>query len=288
MSEQPTLLFCVGATKAGTGWLFDHLSRHADCHLRSIKELHYFNALDDRRRARQVTLHRARAARAAQALRDRPAQGRALARLADHEAWLSVLSRPGEDRAAYLGYLTDGRQGQRIVGDFTPAYATLPVDRLAAMARLGPDVRMVYLMRDPVDRLWSHVRMLARRIASPDEIGPAAERLFDEVLAGRRPDVVNRGDYVGAVARLRAAVEPERLLILSQAGLLCRAGLARLSTFLGIAEAPADVSRRVNAGPQIALGAERHARAYRALRPHYDLMHSLFPDEVRDGGRATG
>ncbi|MDB5657806.1 MAG: hypothetical protein JWS10_421 [Cypionkella sp.] len=35
MSKQPTLLFCVGATKAGTSWLYDHLFAHPECHFRT-------------------------------------------------------------------------------------------------------------------------------------------------------------------------------------------------------------------------------------------------------------
>jgi hypothetical protein len=50
MAANPTALFCVGATKAGTGWpvrlLQDQPDCHPDCHARAIKELHYFDALD--------------------------------------------------------------------------------------------------------------------------------------------------------------------------------------------------------------------------------------------------
>ena len=45
MSEA-TLMFGVGATKAGTSWLYRYLADHPECHLRSIKELHFFDALD--------------------------------------------------------------------------------------------------------------------------------------------------------------------------------------------------------------------------------------------------
>ena len=49
MGDQPTLLFCVGATKAGTSWLFDYLKHHPECHLRSVKELQYFYAHEQNR-----------------------------------------------------------------------------------------------------------------------------------------------------------------------------------------------------------------------------------------------
>ena len=46
MSDEPTLLFCVGAAKSGTTWLYRYLHDHPECHLRSIKELHFFDTID--------------------------------------------------------------------------------------------------------------------------------------------------------------------------------------------------------------------------------------------------
>ena len=45
MSGQ-TFIFCVGATKAGTSWLYDYLNSHRECQLPAVKELHYFDALE--------------------------------------------------------------------------------------------------------------------------------------------------------------------------------------------------------------------------------------------------
>ena len=46
MSDEPTLMFCIGATKAGTSWLHRYISNHPESHMRGIKELHYFDALE--------------------------------------------------------------------------------------------------------------------------------------------------------------------------------------------------------------------------------------------------
>ena len=42
----PVLMFGVGAAKSGTSWLYQYLAAHPDCHLRSIKELHFFDTRD--------------------------------------------------------------------------------------------------------------------------------------------------------------------------------------------------------------------------------------------------
>lgn len=49
--------------------------------------------------------------------------------------------------------------GDRMKGEITPAYGTLPRDRIALIHSLMPDLRIVLLIRDPVERAWSHALM---------------------------------------------------------------------------------------------------------------------------------
>lgn len=280
MTLEPTLLFCVGATKAGTTWLFDYLAGHRDCHLRSIKELHYFDCVETGRFGQQLKLQRAAAERLA--ARGAPEGSARAARLArkrrDVADWIGVLSARREDRGAYLGYLQGGIGARRLVADITPAYALLPETRLRAMAGLSPGARFVYLLRDPVARLWSHVRMLARRESDATGFEAAAGRIMDSVLDGAPSGAAERGDYAGSLTRLRAAVEPSRLLVMFQEEMTSLPGLARLCGFLGIAPEPGDFGKRVHEGAPLALPEAQRARAAAFLRPQYDYVSRLFPD----------
>jgi hypothetical protein len=47
----------------------------------------------------------------------------------------------------------------RIRGEFTPAYSILPVSRIREVAALNPAMRLVLVVRHPVERAWSHVEM---------------------------------------------------------------------------------------------------------------------------------
>ena len=279
MTGQTTVLFCVGATKAATSWLYRYLAAHPDCHLRSIKELHYFDALEEgrlrvRRKAVEADLLMAQA---------READGRGndyLTRvIRDLTDWVAVLSRGHNSISAYLGYLFDGIGSKRLVADITPAYSLLSVDRLRMMAGIAPDVRFLYLLRDPVARMWSSARMLGRRRANgrgefPAKSVEAMEQMLSAVEWGRK----DREDYEGTIARLREAVAPERLLILLQDELMTVPGIARLCRFLGIADHPADFETRHHEGLPLALPDDLRARAQRALRPQYDFVATLFPD----------
>ncbi len=263
------VFLCLGAAKAGTSWLHRQLAAHPECHFRAIKELHYFDALANGKLRDELAKHRdqqkdllERVAASGRA----PGPGQAL-RLADRAAWMDVLER-GDDTAAYLNYLQNGADG-RLVGDMTPSYALLPEARLAAMATMAPDVRFLYLLRDPVERLWSHIRMIAAR---RDDQGVVTERrcarILKRTLAGRETQIVNRSDYASALARLRA-VSPAKLLVEAFEDMVRGDGLARICDFLGIARITPDPVA-VHEGQALAMTADQRRAAQDWLRPQYD------------------
>lgn len=269
----PVLLFGIGATKAGTSWLHRYLAGHPDCALRSIKELHFFDTAADRDAHRWY-------------LRDLDRKGEALAaeiaaapgapddervfRLAELRHYRRVLKR--HDEGAYLDFVEGARGDERVAGDITPAYGLLTAERLAHMARLRADVRFVYLMRDPVDRLWSHVRMVAKRRGGQGDFAGAAQALLDRVMAGAENHIVLRGDYRSVLEKLAAAVDPARAFVCTCEDLFEGDALGRLCAFLGIDHIPGDRETRVHAGEAAAMRPDQRRRAADFLRPQYEFV----------------
>jgi len=277
VNSGPTVLFCVGATKAGTSWLHRYLSDHEQCHLRSIKELHYFDALENGTLATQTKRNQI----ARQDLSDRlgdanPTKAANILRqLGDREHWLDVLARPAPDVAAYHGYLTGGLQDETVVADMTPAYALLSGDRLRAMAAIAPDTRFIYLLRDPVARLWSHVRMMAARRADDGIVRRGrADRIFDRVLKGREEQIAMRSDYRSAIDKLAASVDPGRLLITFYEDLFDGDGLGRICQFLSIRKTPADIGRKIHQGQALAMLDDQRRRARAWLKEQYEFVQA--------------
>jgi Sulfotransferase family len=276
MTDGPTLLYGVGAAKAGTSWLYRHLRGHPDCHLRTIKELHYFDTLESGNFERQAAAHRQRLTVAAGDTNLNAAQRARRAR--DTADWIAVLDRRGADGPAYLDYLTAGRGSRPLVADITPAYGMLPEARLRQMASVVRETRFLFILRDPLSRLWSHLRMLAqRRAGAGGDVEAQAHGILARVLAGQEADAVNRGDYAGTVARLRRAVDPSRLLILFQEELMSLPGLARLWAFLGIsARQTVEFDARVHEGARVALPEASRRRALALLAPQYEFVAREF------------
>ncbi len=279
VSGPPTLLFCAGAVKAGTSWLYEYLRDHPETYFRTIKEMQYFDRLAERSLGGRIRKLDQEIAGFEAELED----GRAkwvpwvLRQIGDRAEYRQVLQSGPEPTAGYLRYLTAGAGDKRLAGEMTPEYGLLPVEKMRAMNALAPDVRWVFLMRDPVSRLWSHVRMLVRRKKPPAAgFAAACEAKFDEVLAGRAVDVSERGDYVAIHGRLVQAVAPEKRLVTFYEHLMSPEGIDRVTGFLGLSNHPARADRLVHPGIAAEMPEALRQRARDWLRPQYDFVAATF------------
>ena len=113
--------------------------------------------------------------------------------------------------------------GQRpILGESSPYYAFHPesAQRIAADV---PDARLIFVLRDPVERAWSHYRY---EVARGFETLDCAEAFATESSAVADPDTATRqrnhrhfsyaarSRYAEQLVRLRAPFDPEQVLVI--------------------------------------------------------------------------
>lgn len=216
------IVFGVGATKAGTSWLWECLSSHPEVSARAVKELHYFDTDAAADRDRQL----AGFARVRARLEANNAAPR---RIADLDALCDVISGDRAGDAAYREFVS----GQGVALDVTPSYGLLPVTVLERMVAAFPGARFIYLVRDPVERLWSHIRMeVTRRMQPGANFDSRSRAMLRRIIddAGEE-QITLRGDYRAAITRLGEAISADRLAVLVSeemtAEAVCRAaGLA--------------------------------------------------------------
>lgn len=278
MSQPPTLLFCAGAVKAGTSWLYEYLRGHPETYLRSIKEMQFFNKLDEGALGARVQRMKKEIAGMEAELDSGKARFPVwvLQQIADRVEYCRLMT-AADPVAAYLRYLTAGATGKRLVGEMTPEYGLLPVARMRDLQGLAADVRWVFVMRDPVERLWSHVRMLVKRAAAaPEAFAAACAVKFDEVLAGQALDVAHRGDYAAIHGRLVQAVPSDKRLVTTYEGMITPQGVARVTRFLGLSDHPAPLQKRVHAGTPVDMPDALRQRARDWLRPQYAFVAATF------------
>ncbi len=275
----PTLLYCVGATKAGTTWLYRYLHDHPECAMPAVKEAHYWDTFDSERCEKQLAAFRVRLRemRAAKAQADAEGRGWQVEnldrRINEMKALIATLEGDRTDDSAYVAWLTEGRDAQ-VVGDITPNYATLSDDALARMRDLSPNTKFLYLIRDPLDRLWSHIRMQARRQRQDHEVYEKKSNniLYRILNRGHEQHILERGDYPKIIRKLRRVIPEGRLLIQFAEDLFTAEGLARLCAFLGIKQVEPIVARPANEGPEVVMLDKLRPRALGLLNEHYEWV----------------
>lgn len=201
------LFIGAGAMKAGTTWLYSVFDRHPEIYFSFEKEIHYFYAayvnpevLSNKTRLKNVQdkyLH-------FDPDRIRP-QG-----LRDRLHWTAnYLDSPVDD--IWYRNLFALRTRQTYAADFSNLYALLPESGWRRVLDRVERLRVLYTMRDPVSRLWSHVKFHLRvtgKEALLDSWTPEeAEAFF------RQPFIWDNAEYGRAVARMQAALPTDALKI---------------------------------------------------------------------------
>jgi hypothetical protein len=148
---------CIGAQKAGTTWLHENLIQHPGVWLPPVKELHVLDHAPPplfKRLFGKASHHRL----AREHLREVVVGCKAEAG-ARSLAWHIAFGK--RDRAWYnkLFIYADGRAA----GEICPGYARLDEPVIADLAARYPHLKIIYLLRDPVDRAWSSVAMHFRK-----------------------------------------------------------------------------------------------------------------------------
>lgn len=276
----PTLLYGVGATKAGTTWLYRYLHDHPQCAMPAVKEAHYWDTFDPEACEKQVAAYRLRLRdmRAAKDLAQ--VEGRDWQvvnmdrRINDMKALIGALEGDRSGDRAYVAWLTHGSDSAAIVGDITPNYATLTDVELTRMRDLSPTTKFLYLIRDPLDRLWSHIRMQARRQRQAHEqYEQKSNNILYRILnRGHEAHILERGDYPKIIRKLRRVIPEGRLLIQFTEDLFTATGLAKVCAFLGIRPVAPATARPSNVGQDVVMLDKLRPRALGLLNEHYEWV----------------
>ena len=150
---------CIGMQKAGTDWLYDQLQFHPDLWMPPMKEIRYLDRdITTAGRAGKILEHWRNDSE-----RHRKRQSKRRASDDRDLAFLEqVVSYRGDpmDLERYASLFR--YKGPLKSGDVTPGYSGLREEVIARVAQRFPDVRVVFLLRDPVARSWSQISMAHR------------------------------------------------------------------------------------------------------------------------------
>lgn len=157
MSEKIFLLG-VGCQKGGTTWLHGQLSKHPNVELGFTKEYHVFDALhvDDMRYFANQKKNKLNRFKAKNPDKEPPLK------LRRHLSFYKNT----DNYFNYFDKLWQSSNSTQVVGDITPSYSALPAEVFREIKNKldskGFKVKVIFLMRDPLERCWSMARMGVR------------------------------------------------------------------------------------------------------------------------------
>jgi hypothetical protein len=180
---------CVGVHKGGTTWLYQQLDSHPDFWMPPVKELHYFDQLSKVQRSTAARCRDERDLRFLESLKNLSAKS-----YIDLEHYARLF----EAKGSFLS------------GDISPNYSTLNNKVIRRIVRYFPALKVIFLARDPVERVWSHLTMEVRY----HQIEPFDVTDIDAVNRNLlRRGMLLRSYPSAIVARWKRYVHPDRFRI---------------------------------------------------------------------------
>lgn len=186
----------IGAARSGSTWLWSVLNHHPDIWMPPIKELHYFDRSIDYP--------------SPSILADDKLVFRLFGKKIHNSAFRVLFIRSigksillpkkwGELQwklRYFLGTYNDSwyfslfeNNKKAIKGEITPAYSILRKDDVSRIKALIPDLKVIYIIRNPFDRAWSAIRYRwSRGTLNIENLDEVIQKIED-------PSQSNRSDY---------------------------------------------------------------------------------------------
>lgn len=217
--------------KAGTTWLYQVLNRHPALHFAMEKEIHYFyhhyvdnTFLGEERRLKE--------ARNRYATRFDPEKAN-IDNVRQNMQWIAAyLDRPVND--FWYRNLFQLRNGQAYACDFSNLNTHLPAQAWPEIASKTDKLRVLYTMRDPIKRLWSHTKFQLQMLKKVEKLDTWRPKDFRKFV--KQNHLWNNAEYGQALRTFKAGLAPETLKVMFYEDIHAdqRGSLRQIEEFLGL------------------------------------------------------
>lgn len=249
--------YLIGSAKAGTTTLVEYLARHPQIAFSRAKEPEILRWEISEEKAERSYAHMFKEAR--------PGQIR------------------GEGSTCYTGWAhwrSEDQSETRVTTVADPAAALDTLKReieetAARIARFTPQARLIYLVRHPVDRSYSHVQFNTRKATVPTVFEDALKSDPRYLLVSHYAEILRL--YLKHIARSQILVATLDDLSRDPNGVL-----RQIQEFLGVTPDASIAQQKVNANEGRAHDARRGLSQRLRSIPGYPLLIKLVPARVRE------
>jgi hypothetical protein len=221
----------IGAQKAGTTWLARNLQAHPEIHM-PRKEVHYFDRKIRDRRSPVARFFGKRDADVQWRRQVKRIPGQLLRNpsLADLRWNLRYYMGSYDDR--WYASVFEPKNG-KVSGEITPAYSVQDRERVAHIHGLMPDAKVIFMMRNPIERAWSQTVMSFDKVEKGSFASVSEEELFKKL---GRNSTYKLSNYLRTFENWCAFYPPERFFVgfLEDSSFLPRELLRSIYSFLGV------------------------------------------------------
>jgi len=201
------LLLSVGAMKAGTTWLYAVLKSHPDIFFTQEKEIHFFgrmhNDIDHMTRAYRFERMMTFLSRA-------NPESMPMVVLQEKLRWYADFLM-NIDQKKWYTRLFKGRKEEKYCADFSNLNAYLDDSGWSHVRQIAKEVRVVYTLRDPLKRLWSHLKFELSRNGLENELRNAGKRKMRQLVCDR--NLWEHSCYSKHIASMQSNLDDHELCI---------------------------------------------------------------------------
>ncbi|MCH2076148.1 MAG: sulfotransferase [Rhodobacteraceae bacterium] len=204
------LFLSVGAMKAGTTWLYVLLDRHPQLYFTLEKEIHYFyhRYVNSRHLSEERRLTEAK-----NRYLTRFEPGRAnIDRIRGNLHWVANYLQSPVDDFWYKNLFSGARDSITYNCDFSNLHAQVPAEAWPQISAQCDKLRVLYTMRDPIKRLWSHVKFHMQMTGQTEKLDTWGPRDFEKFA--RSHHIWVNAEYGAVLRRLHSGLAPEQLKVI--------------------------------------------------------------------------
>lgn len=257
---------CIGAQKSGTTWLYAQMKQHPKIWLPVVKELHYF----DRPHIDRYIFKIFSNTKLGKFVRS------TLKRMKNpkYTKWVfQFLFYKRTNQNYHLLFKPDVNQ---ICGEITPAYARLNQSTVDQIGTLLPNTKIIFLIRNPVDRIWSQLKMNKRIRFKSENID------YDEILKIKSDFAYQNSAYTSNLEKWSKNYDSSQIFIGFFEQILQNPEelLSSIYSFLGVDSTsnflPRDIHKAHNAGNDTKIPIDLEKSLTASLMPEIQNLHKKF------------
>lgn len=189
------------------------------------------------------------------------------------------------DESLMLYLLKFARSKSKLRGEITPAYGVLSPSRIKFISQINPQLKLILLLRNPIDRAWSHVRYMQNRKNPTQDQNHFKAKDIREMIS--HPRFLIRSDYPNMIQNWTKYFPKDQLFIGYYYNLQNRPRtlLRKIFSFLDLSPPSSfknfPSNTKFNSSQSLSMPTWLHKKFTRQFTPQIHHLHQLLGDPIK-------